>query len=143
MTHKIVFLDLDGVLLTLQPDKPGYQFSKEAVAALNFLTGVSGAEVVVSSSRRETLTPPNLRSLLESAGVTGYVVGCTPHISVFGRAGEIQFFVDEHRLKIASWVVLDDDPSLAEELGIRLVMVDERVGLTLENAKRAAQILGL
>jgi len=102
-----------------------------------------GADIVVSSSRRQDLNLHALREFLKCEGVKADIIGCTPWHPILSRAGEIQFYLDEHPSDIAAWVVLDDDPEVAEELSTRTVLVNERFGLTIQDAQKAARILSL
>jgi hypothetical protein len=92
---KIVFLDFDGVLVSLRSLKARkphhknpatedewikHKADREAVAALNYLLEQTGAKIVVSSSWRRTKTPlESMRKVLGLWGVAGEVLGVTPY----------------------------------------------------------------
>ena len=87
---RVVFLDIDGVLLPLPQNgeyDPDLGASKEAMANLNLLVQVTKAEVVVSSSWREERTVAELEALLHSWGVQGDSLGQDRRLRGQGQRG--------------------------------------------------------
>jgi hypothetical protein len=92
---RVIFLDFDGVLVTLrslQARKPHHKnpatedewikhkADRKAVEALNYLLEQSGAKIVVSSSWRRTKEPlKKMRKVLNLWGVAGEVLDVTPY----------------------------------------------------------------
>jgi hypothetical protein len=137
MTHKIIFLDLPHVLVV------GGKVSPSAVAVLNDLTDGTGADLVLLPTWPDELLFADIRAALAEIGVTANIVSCCPCVPAFGRAGEVQMWLDEHRWHVAVHIILSTDDGFAEEFGNRLVLVDDPLGLTPEIATKAAQALGL
>lgn len=117
----IVFLDIDGVLVTREEivrsvGKPT-PFHKSSVDALNKLCGIIGAKIVVSSAWRVGKTLPELKELLSKNGVKAPVIGKTPQLSesempglARGRAAEIIHWINEIGYP-GEYVVIDDEIS--------------------------------
>lgn len=145
--ERLIFLDFDGVIRT--PSWNG-----ECISNLNWLTKHSGARFVVSSDWRYSHSMDDLKSLLESVGVAGGVVGVT-HCDDFAtlessreflRALEIDFWIKSRT--IASYtplqhVILDDLPLGRTFLGGHgtFVQTSFERGLTFELARMAWSIL--
>jgi DNA-binding LacI/PurR family transcriptional regulator len=163
---RIVFLDVDGVLVT--GDDPACfkdmalidgehlnHFHQSCVAALNHITDTTGAKLVISSTWRGSHKFETLKRHLIAEGVTGEVYDKTPilrdrdHMSVF-RGIEIQCWLSRRDHEdIESFVILDDDSDMCH-LMRRLVHTFFRdykrdgteTGLTMEHAEKAIQLLG-
>lgn len=108
----IVFLDIDGVLVTLRAQtKPGIvkTFDKEAVEALNKLTDALGAKIVISSSWRHLYTVEELQGILANAGVKAPVIGETPTKRFNDERGaEINTYRRDTVFE-GDYLVIDDD----------------------------------
>lgn len=143
---RIICLDFDGVLRTWHRSRgPGLTFHPPAVQALNWLTDQTQAELVITSSWRESLSLPELVAMLRAAGVTGRVAGQTPRLKGegCGRTDEIlQYLAEAGVTDLASIVLLDDEPT-EPELEARQVLVADQVGLTMSNARTAAALLSI
>lgn len=140
---------------------------KPHVKQLNRIIKETGAKVVISSTWRDKAY---LGMILAMAGFEGDIVGKTPIIKG-GRGAQIQAFMDyatidpascknpkkiikikqelleflyydplKHILKIEDFVILDDDSDMAHLMS-KLVLVDNMVGLTLKDARKAIRIL--
>ena len=149
--HPLVFLDIDGVLVTqtelAQPMRalPGHRarfhaFHPAAVTALNLITDLTPARIVISSTWRIGRTLMQLRELLADQGVTGKVIGTTGRDPDGIRGREIQAFLDEHGLAPDECVILDDDADM-EDLMPRLIQTSFETGLTPEDARAATDLL--
>jgi hypothetical protein len=142
---KVVFLDFDGVLVTLESLQKGRRrpaFARHSVNALNTITDATGAVIVVTSSWRGSSVYP-MAELLRDRGVRAPVVGVTPRLErkkpggsiiiADTRAAEIQDWLSRHIVE--HFIILDD-----EQLGgldHRLIRTDYENGLTAELAARA------
>lgn len=108
---KIIFLDIDGVLVTTNHGFDGIKeyhsnlethamFDKNAVHNLNRLIEATEARIVLSSSWRTTTTTEELESILKRGGVeNARVTGATPHVNVNGRShrgAEISAWLDKN-----------------------------------------------
>ncbi len=141
----IVFLDIDGVLVTNRSCRLGRSvaqgpFDPEAVSNLNALLTQTGAKVVISSAWR---TDPSLRlgQLLEKAGAMCEIVGQTP---VLGPRGfEIAVWLARHPQMVDEFVILDDirDSILCGHLAERLVSTTMDTGFDAPALARALAIL--
>ena len=159
---KIVFLDIDGVLVnraSLMNRENKWTHSNcapECVAALNRLIEHTEAAIVVSSVWRIGASLAELRDILHGHfGMKGKVIGKTPRfpyndipgttdLSEEMRGMEIDRWLQDHgdRYAVESFVILDDD----SDMGIhkdRLVQTAFEVGLTDANVDRAVQVLAI
>jgi len=148
---KVVFLDIDGVLNSLEFHQrdlgPLDRLDPSAVARLNALVRVSGAHVVISSSWRLSRTPREIRLLLEQVGFAGTLAGCTPDLSgeMEGadydvlRASEVQAWLDRAVVPVEGFVVLDD--AELDDLQPHLVRTSLERGLLDEHVDAALRLL--
>jgi len=143
MADRVVFLDIDGVLVNRRSGMRAVA-DHRCVYALNYLLDVSTAQLVISSAWR-FCGLEEMRLILGHWGVRGEVIGITPDLtrkvlgvySAVERGHEIQAWLDENPCD--SYVILDDDdPGEAwHERWIRTVF--ER-GLTEHEARKALQL---
>jgi FMN phosphatase YigB (HAD superfamily) len=130
---KVIFLDIDGVLLP----------AGESVRLLNDLIKQTGAKIVVSSCRRIRRDLAELRELLLAWGVEGVVLDKTPHLPESERGVEIQRWLDERKEKegdVEAFVILDDCGDMPTLLEF-LVQTEFETGLTKNDAEKALRIL--
>jgi hypothetical protein len=130
---KLIFLDLDGVLVTRFPGV----FEPQLVRNLKRVVDATGAEIVLSSDwRRTPCALEDARRNLRSFGMD--CIGYTPCLSpsVPQRPKEILMWKDDHHENggsfVTAWVAIDDRPLLDEEKGMGLrghfVQTDENIG---------------
>lgn len=148
--EKVVFLDIDGVLVTARLLKQRNGRNKVAdancVSALNHLTHVAGAAIVISSSWR-FCGQHEMRAIMDFWEVDAPIVGMTPDLTRLEggnyhgvpRGHEIQQYLDEHP-EIERFVILDDECDMAH-LEPFTVKTKFDCGLTLADAERAIEIL--
>ena len=145
---RIVFLDIDGVLVTRRSffiragDLPSCEAS--CVAALNEICEATGAQIVVSSSWRLDTSLGDLKKILEEWGVKAPVLDVTP-IGVRTRGAEIEEWMSAWANKggtIESYVIVDDCPDVEGELLPHLVETKWNSGLSAADARKAIEILG-
>lgn len=129
---KVIFLDIDGVLVTRQsekaagekrrdyfrqygedipaPDRYALQADKACVAALNEITDTTDACIVVSSQWRRGLMVAELRNILGAMGVTGKVRDKTRDGDTAERGIQIKAWLEGpgKARGVESYVVLDD-----------------------------------
>jgi hypothetical protein len=140
---RLVFLDFDGVLNSLQSAEQlgtRYRFAHASVSALNELLRQSQAHVVITSTWRESWTLRENAEFLERDGVvSGRVVGKTPALGQ-ERGLEIDAWLRSAPYPVMSFVILDDRDDMAMHRN-RLVQVNPQVGLIPEQAERAIELL--
>lgn len=147
--RRIVFLDIDGVL-HISGDHAG-QFNRACVEALNWLTGMTRAQIVVSSMWRHTRRGPAIAPIarkLHEQGVRARVVGVTPDLAKplqrsgiwtgVTRGAEIKAWLNAH--VPCSFVILDDDADM-DDLADHLVESTWEHGLTMPLAELAVKHL--
>jgi len=147
---KVVFLDIDGVLVTKRSLKGCTSWEKSAVPdcieALNRLTAESGAEIVVSSAwRLDGLD--SVREVLQVWKVSGNLRGITPDLSrteeamthVVPRGREIKAWLAQNP-DVQSYVILDDERDM-DGLDGKLIHIACDYGLTAEDVSAALRML--
>jgi hypothetical protein len=154
---KVLFLDVDGVLINLRCYGEGArggeytQAHPDCVAALNRVTDETGARIVVSSVWRLGGVK-KIRDILRGWGVTGKVIGCTPDLARkpkesliwrhVERGEEIQAWLDAHaeRARVDAFCIVDDDADMKHLLP-RLIQTDFADGFTETHAGRCIEML--
>jgi len=148
---KIVFLDIDGVLVNrkslLFASGMRAAGNADCVAALNRITDETGAFIVVSSTWRMAGLM-QIKEILKSWGVKAEVLGLAPDLTrrrgaiytATERGDEIQEWLDTSIYPVESFVILDDDSDMKHLLN-RLVRTKFEVGLTEQDATRAISFL--
>jgi hypothetical protein len=165
----VIFLDIDGVLNSeahlrrldeqhrqrghTDPTRPKEcQIDRDAVARLNRLVAETRAKIVISSSWRKLLDPPELYRVLESHGLVAEIVGETPdghndpemlatvgHIDRIFRGHEIDLWLRQHP-GVTRFVILDDSSDMAMHKN-RLVQTDCEEGLLDEHVELAIRVM--
>lgn len=147
---KIIFLDIDGVLNSLDGLMEIYtkigssrycdDFPKEKhVKLLNKITNETDAKIVVSSTWRRLHHHLSLVYILFLCGVEGDVIDVTPWLGK-NRGFEIQKWLDDTDENIESFVILDDDADM-EHLMDYLVQTSPECGLIEKDADKAISVL--
>lgn len=151
---KVIFLDVDGVLngdLTDEEAPSGcIGIGSRYIALLRRIIFHTGADIVLSSSWKQEFPAEGfvtedgmylVERLLEySITIEDITI---PGKATAYRGGEIQNWLDRHP-DVTNWVVLDDEVFCDfESRGImpHLVQTDGNKGLTLENVRRAIEVL--
>jgi hypothetical protein len=156
---KVIFLDVDGVLINLACFSIGgakrsgshTQAHPDCVAALNHITDATSARIVVSSVWRLGGLK-KIRDILRGWGVTGKIIACTPDLAHKAESGklwvnvqrgdEIQAWLDGFkRSRVESFVIIDDDADMKHLAG-RLVQTEFSDGLTAARADKVIELLG-
>jgi Swiss Army Knife RNA repair-like protein len=148
---KVIFLDIDGVLVTLGSIKRGRsglhaEPEPSCVEALNSILDSTGAKIVVSSTWRFGGIA-QIRQILKRWGVRAKVIGLTPNLTrqlgavwvSSTRGDEIRLWLASHP-EVEKFVILDDDGDM-NGLSNRLVQTEFTNGLTSEHAHRAIAML--
>jgi hypothetical protein len=143
---RIIFLDIEGVLVNYNASANNGEADPECVARLNTLTDSTGAALVISSTWRSQGLA-ELTELLRGWGVTAQVAGITDDLSFLDlttpigihRGDEVGQWLDAHP-NVEDFVILDDDDDMGA-LKPFLVQTADGAGLTDEQVERAARAL--
>ena len=167
---KLIFLDIDGVLnnelfykTQAYQSKRGtsqsreefklQQFDPKCIDLLNYITNKTEAKIVISSSWR---SDPDIKELLEKVGVTGDILGVTPHLSFKSnvdytysvpRGCEIKAWLELNKNKLGDkmsktkYVILDDDSDMLYWQRHQYFQVDPYCGITNNLAYRVVNYL--
>ena len=163
---KIIFLDVDGVLNSLDyykrqmgktgsykrkrylksrkklsyEDRKALEIDKRAVRNLNNIVKHSCAKVVISSAWR-IFGEDNMRKYLNERGFKGEIIGMTTTEQLGERGDQIQKWLDDNsNLDIENFIIIDDSCDMAH-LGYKLVRTFSYRGLTKEKAIDAMGML--
>jgi hypothetical protein len=156
--RRCLFLDIDGVLNStrfLEESARGegvrildgqldgtHHLDPVRVAKLDDFVERHGLELVLSSSWRILFGLDRTEQMLRSVGFRASFVGETPNLRDLPRAREVAaFLASAEGRDVATFAILDDDPTAGDELAAHLVLVDD--GLLDEDLARAATILGV
>lgn len=146
---KLIFLDLDGVLVTRRPGI----MEDRLLSNLQTLVARTGAEIVLSSDwRRHPAARDEARRVLATVGLK--IIGCTPCMSAFlaQRPTEIMQWKKDFTKRpgndiVTNWVAIDDRPLLEERHGVHLrghfVQTHPLRGLTEQCVEECVKILML
>jgi len=163
---KVIFLDVDGVLNSLEWDErskveisEGVLVDESKVKLLAHLVRRSEAKVILHSGWRfwfdAGMNPlrkeaAHLSMLLEKEGVR--IDGVTPDLTTeeirkekrFSqvKAEEILTWLKRNE-GVTEWVVIDDLDLHNDEIGAHQIKTDARIGLTKEKIKKAEKMLGM
>lgn len=151
---KVIFLDIDGVLNSMRSviayPKSGLDhymqtgdpiFDPVAIKLLKRFVSETGVKVVVHSSWRDSLSNDEFEKILK-VPIMGQTPRQTPTIPG-DKSMSLATWLGQNRttLGIENYVVLDDYPIKGFESA--QVVVDSRVGLTLDDLQRARDILNV
>lgn len=153
---KIIFLDIDGVLASLDyirslsllkepnPDSYGYSFDPRCVRNLQYILNcVPDARIVISSSWK-SMGVMNLAHMWHIRNLPGDIIGTTPDLLrttiESSRGMEIQKWLEDED-GIDSYVIIDDDGDMLGSQMERFVRTDPMIGLTTADSMKAVRIL--
>lgn len=145
---KVIFLDLDGVMITGSYQKrstefEGYHFTPSSVKNLKQIMERTGAYIVVSSTYRMAGFE-YLRKMFNANGLTDGLIGQTPVIEYGIRGDEIWQYIEESRLDpqnaVEQFVILDDHDDMGELMPY-LIQTKWVSGLDEEAREKAIQML--
>ena len=144
---KLIFLDIDGVLNTIDSLSEQIEIVPELVRRVNKLCELTGAKIVISSTWRLIYRTRMIKLILEKAGLrSGTIVGRTPNYAVNKRGSEIQSFLDNLTIlegrQVDAYVIIDDDNDFDDnQKSEHFVQTNELFGFTEEKLKLALEIL--
>jgi len=154
---KLIFLDIDGVLNSnnwfkhcdevLGKGQLTNNFCPEAIEELNHIVKTTEAKVVITSTWRVLQSKKELQKHFKEEGLNCEIIDTTPVLKT-ERGIEIQTWLDQTKLTIEAFVIIDDIndmPSLEEDL----VLIDSNTGLTKdyrnlikEKLKKRSSLIG-
>ena len=136
---KIIFLDIDGVLRMDNVNS----FDKDAVTNLLHICTQTGCKIIISSNWRVAGVGPDspVQVCLRASGgkdICQNIIGRT-NLDGYQRGIQIKQWLIDNDFS-GNFVVIDD---IIWDMGDlqNLILVDNKVGLTIDNAKRAIDIL--
>ena len=143
---KVIFLDFDGVITTLESK---WRIDIEKVRLVERLCDDTDAKIVVSSTWRaghenaESFKNELVRKLGDNAKTCekflGRIVGLTDR-SGSCRGDEVGEYLDSHR-DIEEYVIIDDDSDFLDEQLFNFVQTDYIEGITEREVKLCRQVL--
>lgn len=148
MPEKIIFTDIDGVLIPINPDgTSNYGIeSKEAVQRFKEIIKATRAKIVITSSWRIGYMRPLLKEFFTKNDIP-LPIGYTPLIRNGNtRDLEICKFIVDFRKKysISHFAILDDNQKIFKpnsRLRQRVVFTDMEIGISEKNKKQVLSIL--
>jgi len=119
---KVIFLDIDGVLVTRNsikyqylnfPDETNIRFSKKAVKNLNKLIRLTGAKIVISSTWRLFHSLEELQNIFKKQKIRGKIISTTSIEKAtieedIPRGQKIADWLEQHP-EVEQYVIIDDD----------------------------------
>ena len=139
---KIIFLDVDGVLNSLQDGNSVRLRTDSHLKLLKQIVDATGAKIVLSSSWRigPTKARNNLLKRLEEYGLQ--IMDSTPVLSgASSRGDEIRQWLTESKYEIESFVILDIEDDMGEFTAKNLVQTNTAVGLQEKDASKCISML--
>ena len=136
---KIIFLDIDGVMIPNFKEWEEQEFDEWCIYILLYIIQKTWADIVISSSWRHHLW--KLKTLWEKSGLNWELVKwATPSRTWGGRDWEIRQWLDWNIDNLEppySWVAIDDEyqPMPTTDLMWKLVRTDPKVWLTRKEAE--------
>ncbi len=142
-------------------DEFGPCFDPEAVANLEKIVDETGAVIVICSSWKLEGVD-RMMALWKTRKMPGILAGCTPDYipgmdilnldldnpdafeQLAGKGNEVKQWLSENAPKNPEqyqYVILDDVPDFLPEQMDCFIQIDPRVGITMENAEKAIEIV--
>ena len=153
LTRKtVLFLDLDGVLITTpqwkqdELDADGYsKFDSKCVNHLNTLLGQQTFEIVLSSTGRRTKNIAVFNRIFSFRGIAKFIDRFLPEYDpIKSRSDELSKFIGDASFE--EFIILDDDKSLngaSVEIRNKWVGTEQHRGFDSDKLQEAFRILGL
>jgi len=160
--RKFLFLDIDGVLVTSDilkdylPDGH-HNFNTESLVSLNKIVGLTGCDIVISSSWRIGVSLDEFKTLFEAREFlySDKIISVTPRLYASGndryahipRGSEIRQwlmnnFVDNGKLGVDyNYLIIDDDQDMLYEQRNNFINTSFKFGLMDRHVELAVKIL--
>jgi len=151
--NKIIFLDIDGVLnsidlslmqrsLERQPKYRLCDIDPVRVGVLKWIVDMTDAKIVISSTWRYGRTEDWFVGFFEALNwVDCPVIGLTPDTKTSFRGDQIKAYLDANYDEHPRYVILDDDSDFHQDQ--KFVHVNRCSGLALKHAIACVDVLGL
>lgn len=144
---KIIFLDFDGVITTLESR---WNIDSEKCKLVKRICDETGAKIVISSSWRKSNLEYTMKQFSkESFLLYDYVVDITKRLSISGSASitiprgvEILQYIKSHD-SITNYVILDDDTDMLLWQRNHFVHTRTYEGINEKNVEQAIKILNM
>jgi len=134
----VLFLDVDGVLHSVQVRHPRQQFDRACMELIGEVLRTTQATLVLSTAwRLDKEARRIVAEKLKEHGLPQFV-SQTPNIAMFRRSREILAWVRKHRP--ACWVAVDDLPLLEESVEMQGHFVQTRPQFGIQR-RQADQII--
>ena len=146
--HKILFLDIDGVMNSklyfknsFNPDEDDSRFDVYSVYLVKKLVEEFSLKIVITSHWRSGMVE-KLMSELKRNELMSFLHkdSFTPILRSAQRGTEIKAWLDSHP-EINDYLIIDDNENMLEEQKCRFVKTDAFAGLLDENYYDAREIL--
>lgn len=142
---KVIFLDFDGVITTLESR---WNIDSEKCKLVKRICDETGAKIVISSSWRKSNLEYTMKQFSkESFLLYDYVIDVTKRLSISGSASitiprgvEILEYIESHD-SITNYVILDDDMLLWQRN--HFVHTSTHEGINEKNVEQAIKILNM
>lgn len=137
-TEKVIFLDIDDVLNTMESRERGDLFDPNNVKALNAVLDLTSAGIVLTSNWRLSASISEWEKILQSAGIhaDGRVLGTTPWIEGASRGIEIAYWLENSLCLVNCYAIFDDRDDMTP-CAEHLLRTTPKDGLTIELAREA------
>lgn len=144
---KVIFLDFDGVITTLESR---WNIDSEKCKLVKRICDETGAKIVISSSWRKSNFEYTMKQFSkESFLLYDYVVDVTKRLSISGSASitiprgvEILEYIESHD-SITNYVILDDDTDMLLWQRNHFVHTSTYEGINEKNVEQAIKILNM
>lgn len=142
--RNIIFLDIDGVLNTVESLSNNVGIMPEKVLLLQNIASRTNASIVISSDWKHSFTLLEISKILYCAGLVGIeILGFTPNDSHLDslRGENVDGYLEEYDYD--NYVILDDlsEHNFYDHQIENLVVTDERMGLTYNSVEIAVGVL--
>lgn len=147
---KVIFLDFDGVITTLESR---FNLSKVKMEMVKDIVDATGAKIVISSCWRYNTLEDTIKSITTVSNrvpepflMASDVIGVTKRLypargeTRVLRGSEINLYLEEHP-DITNYVILDDDTDMLPEQFSHFIHTDTYLGISEEDVLKAIEIL--
>lgn len=139
--HRILFLDIDGVMRPINDPAPGFALSEGPVLRLNRIVEETGCSIVISSTWRQKLSLEQIQGIFQQYGFSypKSIIDLTPDLGDVPRGEEIVSWLKSYS-DVERYAVLDDCDDLDACSG-HVVQTRALIGLTDTAAENIISLL--
>lgn len=148
----IVFLDIDGVLITdryiihrrfnHRKDFNPNDFDPICVQKLKEILDKTNSKIVVSSSKREGRTVKELIEMFDKYGLGSYIIDRTP-VMYRKRGDEIQEWLNttgKSKYRVDKFIIIDDEKDMGKLMPY-LILTSQKDGITAKTVDKSIKKL--